>query len=154
VTRWLTFECGVSSSGRRGRVEPLRQQHQAVSIGPGPEDSALLERQFNDDTNRRIRPLRGAITLIAFVAYIFQVLYSENVWALLLPVRAIGAATQGACAIALFARPTRGSEVFSLAVLCLSGIRRSLSHARACVCTVTAPRESCFRELGDTLRTV
>lgn len=142
MTRWLTFECGVSSSGSRGRVEPLRQ-HQAVSIGPGSgEDSALLERQFNDDTNRRMRPLRGAITLIAFVAYIFQVLYGENVWALLLPVRAIGAATQGACAIALFARPTRGSEVFSLAVLCLSGIRRSLSHTRACVCTVTAPRES------------
>ena len=67
VSAWLSFEDGAPPPPARGWRNAFRRC--CAHRRPGSAGCAPLERAFNDEINREMRPLRLFITAVAFCSY-------------------------------------------------------------------------------------
>ena len=88
-----------------------------------PDEAARLERCFNDETNRRMRPMRATVIAFVFLAYLINSFISTDPH--LLAGHVTGTITSLICCLALASCPRFGSEILCTALICVSGASRA-----------------------------
>ena len=134
VSPWLSFISDSDPGVRSWRDIFAR-------VGRASPACAALEAAFNAESNSQLRALRVTLTATVFVYFVVQV-FTVNMpatWA----TRVSGSIVIGICFMLQFARPARGSALFSLTVLCLSGAH---VRVRGFGCRMSRPSDAVARE--------